>query len=46
MKTADNQYSVREVARIFGLNESRIRYWAQTGFINPSGSRAGRRVFS
>jgi tetratricopeptide (TPR) repeat protein len=46
MKTQDNQYSVREVSRIFGLNESRIRYWAQTGFVNPSGARAGKRVYT
>ncbi|MCG8425492.1 MAG: tetratricopeptide repeat protein [Proteobacteria bacterium] len=37
-------YSVKDVARIFGLPESRLRYWAQTGFINPS-ARKGGRVF-
>jgi DNA-binding transcriptional MerR regulator len=39
-----DRYSVREVARIFNLTESRLRYWAQTGFINPS-IRQGSRVF-
>jgi tetratricopeptide (TPR) repeat protein len=39
-------YSVRDVARILGLHESRIRYWAQTGFINPSGVRDGRRLYT
>ena len=39
-------YSVREVARIFGLKESRLRYWAQTGFINPSGREDGKRAYT
>lgn len=37
-------YSVVEVARVFGLKTSRLRYWDRTGFIKPSG-RAGRRRF-
>ncbi len=41
-----NLYTVRDVARLFGLHESRIRYWAQTGFINPSGSDCGRRLYT
>jgi len=44
--TLEGLYSVRDVARVFALNESRIRYWAQTGFINPSGARAGRRLYT
>ena len=43
---AQELYSVRDVARILGLHESRIRYWAQTGFINPSGVRDGRRLYT
>ena len=39
-------YSVRDVSRIFGLNESRIRYWAQTGIVNPSEERNGRRYYT
>lgn len=35
-------YSVKDVAQIFGLRESRLRYWAQTGFINPSERRRKR----
>lgn len=42
----DTQYSFRDVARIFGLKESRLRYWAQTGFINPTGRHGGRSVYS
>jgi DNA-binding transcriptional MerR regulator len=42
----DVLFAVREVARICDLNESRIRYWAQTGFINPSGSRGGKRLYT
>jgi tetratricopeptide (TPR) repeat protein len=44
--TLQDLFAVREVARIFGLNESRVRYWAQTGFINPSGAREGRRLYT
>jgi tetratricopeptide (TPR) repeat protein len=39
-------FAVRDVARIFGLKESRLRYWAQTGFINPRGRRRGRRMYT
>lgn len=46
MNTLRGLYSVRDVARIFGLNESRVRYWAQTGFINPGGSRGGKRLYT
>jgi len=35
-------YSAREVAEIIGIQESRIRYWAQTGFVGPS-TRQGTR---
>lgn len=37
-------YSVRDVARLFEVQESRLRYWAQTGFIRPS-QRVGERTF-
>lgn len=39
-------YSLRDVARLFGLKESRLRYWAQTGFVNPSGKSGGRRAYT
>ncbi len=44
--TIESLFSVREVARVFDLNESRIRYWASTGIINPSGSREGKRLYT
>ena len=44
--TPDGQLSVREVARLFNLPESRLRYWAQTGFIRPSGRGSGRSLYS
>jgi tetratricopeptide (TPR) repeat protein len=46
INTLQELYGVREVARIFGLTESRVRYWAQTGFINPSGARSGKRLYT
>jgi len=41
-----DDYSVKEVARIFAVDESRLRYWAQTGFVNPSVRRRGRRYYT
>jgi tetratricopeptide (TPR) repeat protein len=39
-------YSAREVAQILGLQESRVRYWAQTGFVGPSGKSGGRAAYT
>ncbi|MDY0002664.1 MAG: tetratricopeptide repeat protein [Polyangia bacterium] len=39
-------FSTKDVSRLFGLSESRIRYWAQTGFIGPSARRGNRRLYS
>ncbi len=39
-------YSARDVAQIVGLQESRVRYWAQTGFVGPSEKRGGRAVYT
>jgi len=35
-------YSVRDAARLFGLADSRLRYWIQTGFLRPSVRQGGR----
>jgi tetratricopeptide (TPR) repeat protein len=35
-------YSIKDVSRIFGLSESRLRYWLQSGFLWPSVRRGGR----
>jgi tetratricopeptide (TPR) repeat protein len=35
-------YSIRDVARIFALQESRLRYWMQTGFVGASVRKGGR----
>lgn len=39
-------YSIKDVARIFGLKESRLRYWAQVGFVNPSVRKNGRSFYT
>jgi DNA-binding transcriptional MerR regulator len=39
-------YSIKEVAQIFGLEPPRLRYWAQTGFVNPSVRRGGRMYYT
>ena len=41
-----DRYSFRDVATIFDVPESRLRYWAQTGFINPSVRHDGRRFYT
>ncbi|HEY0476581.1 MAG TPA: tetratricopeptide repeat protein [Kofleriaceae bacterium] len=35
-------YSIRDVSRILALQESRLRYWTQTGFIGPTVRKGGR----
>lgn len=42
----EQRFTVKDVSRLFGLSESRIRYWAQTGFISPSVREGGRRFYS
>jgi tetratricopeptide (TPR) repeat protein len=39
-------FSVKDVARIFGLQEARLRYWAQTGFVGPSHRGGGRALYT
>ncbi len=39
-------YSIRDVARIFGIPESRLRYWIQTGFVAASRKRGGRLCYT
>jgi tetratricopeptide (TPR) repeat protein len=39
-------YSARDVAEIVGLQESRVRYWAQTGFVGPSARSGGRALYT
>ncbi|MSP60251.1 MAG: tetratricopeptide repeat protein [Myxococcales bacterium] len=39
-------YTSRDVARIFALTESRVLYWARTGFVGPSVKRGGRQYFT
>ena len=46
MSVAQKLFTTHEVARIFELKESRIRYWAQTGFVGPSGSKGSQRLYT
>ncbi|MFW6067821.1 MAG: tetratricopeptide repeat protein [Myxococcota bacterium] len=39
-------YGRREVARLFGLGESRLAYWDRSGFIKPSGRSGKRRYYT
>jgi tetratricopeptide (TPR) repeat protein len=39
-------YSIKDAARIFALQESRLRYWLQTGFVAPSVRRNGRLFYT
>jgi tetratricopeptide (TPR) repeat protein len=35
-------YSIRDVARILALQEARLRYWMQVGFVGPTVRKGGR----
>ena len=35
-------YSIRDVARILSVQESRLRYWTQIGFVGPTVRKGGR----
>lgn len=37
-----SEFSVKDVARLFDVQEARLRYWAQTGFVGPSVRKQGR----
>jgi tetratricopeptide (TPR) repeat protein len=39
-------YSYGGAAKILDIAESKLRYWAQVGFVGPSGRRGGKPVFS
>jgi DNA-binding transcriptional MerR regulator len=39
-------YSTVEVARLFGLTASRLRYWDTSGFLQPSGRHGRRRYYT
>jgi tetratricopeptide (TPR) repeat protein len=43
---SEQHYSVKDVARIFGVAEARLRYWAQTGFVGPSLKQGGKAFYS
>jgi tetratricopeptide (TPR) repeat protein len=39
-------YTYGGAAKILDIAESKLRYWAQVGFVGPSGRRGGKPVFS
>ena len=45
-ESVGDAYTTRQVARLFGLPERKLRYWSQTGFIKPSMKRDGRSFYS
>lgn len=42
----DNTYSYAGVAKILDVPESKLRYWAQVGFVGPSVRATGKMLFS
>jgi tetratricopeptide (TPR) repeat protein len=42
----DSLYTARDLARVFGIQESRLHYWVRTGVVAPSVKRGGRSYFS
>jgi len=39
-------YNVREAAKVFGIGESKVRYWLQTGLLAASVRQGGRPYFT
>jgi tetratricopeptide (TPR) repeat protein len=39
-------YTFAGAAKILDIGESKLRYWAQVGFVGPSAKRAGKPVFT
>jgi tetratricopeptide (TPR) repeat protein len=39
-------YTFAGAAKILDIAESKLRYWAQTGFVGPSAKRSGKPVFT
>lgn len=39
-------YTASDVARLFSVAASRLRYWDRTGFLSPSGRRGRRRCYT
>ena len=39
-------YTPKDVARLFSIAPSRLRYWDRTGFLSPSGRRGRRRCYT
>ena len=44
--TEEAAYTFGGAAKILDIAESKLRYWAQVGFVGPSGRRGGKPVFS
>lgn len=44
--TEEVTYTFTGAAKILDLSESKLRYWAQVGFVGPSSRRAGKPVFT
>jgi tetratricopeptide (TPR) repeat protein len=42
----DAMYSFAGAAKILGVPESKLRYWAQVGFVGPSVRRGGKPLYS
>ncbi len=39
-------YSCKEVSRLFGISEGRLRYWDRSGFLSPTGHNGRRRCYT
>jgi len=39
-------YTAAQVSRVLGISVSRLRYWARTGLVSPSGRRGQRRFYT
>jgi tetratricopeptide (TPR) repeat protein len=46
MQAEETTYAFADVAKILGIAESKLRYWAQVGFVGPSARRGSKQVFT
>jgi DNA-binding transcriptional MerR regulator len=45
-RTMSTSYSFKEVSKLFGIAEKRLRYWDKSGLLSPSGHNGRRRCFT
>jgi DNA-binding transcriptional MerR regulator len=45
-QSMSDTYSFKEVSRLLGITEGRLRYWDRSSFVSPTGRNGGRRCYT